>query len=129
MLTRPLLLHFKNSAGSVAAAGSGKSRGKNGKAAAASDRGGGGGRGNKGRLTEAEEDEQLLKSAQSKRRVIRLDKQPENLAPICKMHPYQLEGLNWLIKLHDNGINGVLADEMCVPDSPILFRHLLLRHH
>jgi SWI/SNF-related matrix-associated actin-dependent regulator of chromatin subfamily A member 5 len=69
-------------------------------------------RGKKGRLTEAEEDEQLLKSAQSKRRVIRLEKQPTNLSPICKMHPYQLEGLNWLIKLHDHGINGVLADEM-----------------
>jgi SWI/SNF-related matrix-associated actin-dependent regulator of chromatin subfamily A member 5 len=105
------LLYTPTFAGSVAAAGSSK-RGKSGKPAA-SDRGGG--RGNKGRLTEAEEDEQLLKSAQSKRRVIRLDKQPECLAPICKMHPYQLEGLNWLIKLHDNGINGVLADEMCVP--------------
>jgi len=72
----------------------------------------GGSRGKKGRLTEAEEDEQLLKSAQSKRRVIRLDKQPSNLSPQCKMHPYQLEGLNWLIKLHDHQINGVLADEM-----------------
>lgn len=28
------------------------------------------------------------------------------------MRPYQLEGLNWMIKLHDNGINGILADEM-----------------
>lgn len=28
------------------------------------------------------------------------------------MHPYQLEGLNWLIKLHDHGISGILADEM-----------------
>lgn len=25
---------------------------------------------------------------------------------------YQLEGLNWLIKLNENGINGILADEM-----------------
>jgi SWI/SNF-related matrix-associated actin-dependent regulator of chromatin subfamily A member 5 len=74
--------------------------------------GAGGSRGKKGRMTEAEEDEQLLKSAQSKRRVVRLDKQPSNLSEICKMHPYQLEGLNWLIKLHDHGINGVLADEM-----------------
>ena len=63
-------------------------------------------------MTEAEEDAQLLKSAQSKRRTIRLDKQPSNLASHCKMHPYQLEGLNWLIKLHDHGINGILADEM-----------------
>lgn len=72
----------------------------------------GGSRGKKGRMTEAEEDAQLLKSAQSKRRTVRLDKQPSNLSPQCKMHPYQLEGLNWLIKLHDHGINGILADEM-----------------
>jgi SNF2 family DNA or RNA helicase len=23
-----------------------------------------------------------------------------------------MEGLNWLIRLHDNNINGILADEM-----------------
>lgn len=63
-------------------------------------------------MTEAEEDEQMLKSAQSKRRVVRVDKQPSILAAHCKMHPYQLEGLNWLIKLHCSGINGILADEM-----------------
>ncbi len=63
-------------------------------------------------MTEAEEDAQLLKSAQSKRRIIRVDKQPSNLSPHCNMHPYQLEGLNWLIKLHDHGINGILADEV-----------------
>jgi SWI/SNF-related matrix-associated actin-dependent regulator of chromatin subfamily A member 5 len=71
-----------------------------------------GSRGKKGRLTEAEEDARLLKAAQSKRHTIRLDKQPSNLASHCKMHAYQLEGLNWLIKLHDHGINGILADEM-----------------
>jgi len=63
-------------------------------------------------MTEEEEDAQLLASAQSKRRVVRLDHQPKCLAPNCKMHPYQLEGLNWMIKLHDHGINGILADEM-----------------
>lgn len=72
-----------------------------------------GGRGaKKGRMTEAQEDAQLMKTAQSHRRTIRLDKQPSNLASHCKMHAYQLEGLNWLIKLHDHGINGILADEM-----------------
>jgi hypothetical protein len=29
-----------------------------------------------------------------------------------KMREYQLQGLNWLIHLYDNGINGILADEM-----------------
>lgn len=28
------------------------------------------------------------------------------------MRKYQLDGLNWLIHLFDNGINGILADEM-----------------
>ncbi|OXB61298.1 UNVERIFIED_CONTAM: hypothetical protein H355_012357 [Colinus virginianus] len=30
----------------------------------------------------------------------------------CPPKPYQLEGLNWLIQLHERGMNGVLADEM-----------------
>lgn len=65
------------------------------------------------RMTEEEEDSQMLKTAQSKRLgIVRLDKQPSILAKTCKMHPYQLEGLNWMIKLHDHGINGILADEM-----------------
>jgi SWI/SNF-related matrix-associated actin-dependent regulator of chromatin subfamily A member 5 len=29
-----------------------------------------------------------------------------------EMRDYQIHGLNWLIKLYDNGINGILADEM-----------------
>ena len=73
-----------------------------------------GSRGKTGRLTEAEEDEQMLKSAQSKRRTIRLDKQPGNIGKGYNLHKYQLEGLNWMIKLHDSGINGILADEVSV---------------
>jgi SWI/SNF-related matrix-associated actin-dependent regulator of chromatin subfamily A member 5 len=83
-----------------------------GSVAAAAGKGKGGNRGKKGRLTEAEEDAQMLKSAQSERHTIRVTKQPSILAPTCKMHPYQLEGLNFLVKLHDHGINGILADEM-----------------
>eukprot|EP00923_Selenidium_pygospionis_P045656 GHVN01078873.1.p1 GENE.GHVN01078873.1~~GHVN01078873.1.p1 ORF type:complete len:913 (+),score=165.91 GHVN01078873.1:262-3000(+) len=29
-----------------------------------------------------------------------------------KLKPYQMEGLNWLINLHEGGLNGILADEM-----------------
>ena len=29
-----------------------------------------------------------------------------------QMQPYQLEGLNWMIRLYDHGMNGILADEM-----------------
>jgi hypothetical protein len=28
------------------------------------------------------------------------------------MRDYQIRGLNWLISLYENGINGILADEM-----------------
>ena len=28
------------------------------------------------------------------------------------MREYQIQGLNWLVHLYDNGINGILADEM-----------------
>ena len=73
----------------------------------------GSGRGTKkGRLSEAEEDARMLKSADSRRRIIRVDQQPSLISKACKMHDYQMEGLNWLIKLHDHGINGILADEM-----------------
>jgi SWI/SNF-related matrix-associated actin-dependent regulator of chromatin subfamily A member 5 len=65
------------------------------------------------RMTEAEEDAQMLKSAASKRRgIVRLDHQPSLLASHCKMRKYQLEGLNWMIHLHDHGIHGILADEV-----------------
>lgn len=29
-----------------------------------------------------------------------------------EMRDYQIRGLNWLISLFENGINGILADEM-----------------
>jgi hypothetical protein len=32
-----------------------------------------------------------------------------------KMRDYQVQGLNWMISLHHNGINGILADEMVSP--------------
>lgn len=35
-----------------------------------------------------------------------------------KMRDYQLAGLNWLIRLYENGINGILADEMVCVELP-----------
>jgi SWI/SNF-related matrix-associated actin-dependent regulator of chromatin subfamily A member 5 len=29
------------------------------------------------------------------------------------MRDYQLEGLNWMIRLQENGVNGILADGTC----------------
>jgi SNF2 family DNA or RNA helicase len=34
-----------------------------------------------------------------------------------KMRDYQLQGLNWMVSLHHNGINGILADEMVRPGA------------
>lgn len=33
------------------------------------------------------------------------------------MRDYQLAGLNWLIRLYENGINGILADEMVMIEN------------
>lgn len=46
-----------------------------------------------------------------------VDKLPEAMQPKCipehlKLSPYQLVGLNWLILMHNKGINAILADEM-----------------
>ncbi|KAL3096922.1 hypothetical protein niasHS_002638 [Heterodera schachtii] len=64
------------------------------------------------RMTEKEEDEQLLQQS------VRSDDSPfifENSPPFIKngeMRDYQVRGLNWLIQLEHNRINGILADEM-----------------
>ncbi|KFG60409.1 SWI2/SNF2 ISWI-like SANT [Toxoplasma gondii RUB] len=42
--------------------------------------------------------------------ITRLSTHPSILR--CPPKPYQLEGLNWLIQLHERGMNGILADEM-----------------
>jgi SNF2 family DNA or RNA helicase len=40
-----------------------------------------------------------------------LTAQPSTLSH-GKMRQYQLEGLNWMIRLQENGVNGILANEM-----------------
>ncbi|CAI5731954.1 unnamed protein product [Hyaloperonospora brassicae] len=44
-------------------------------------------------------------------RYTRITQQPSSIR-FGTMKPYQLEGLNWMIRLHDSGVNGILADEM-----------------
>jgi SWI/SNF-related matrix-associated actin-dependent regulator of chromatin subfamily A member 5 len=63
------------------------------------------------RLSEEVEDKYLMKISQTKSRVVRLMGQPASIVG-GTMRPYQIEGLNWMIRLHENGINGILADEM-----------------
>ncbi|KAJ1628926.1 SNF2 family N-terminal domain-containing protein [Pavlovales sp. CCMP2436] len=72
------------------------------------------GRRKKGRMTEKQEDALLLQTADNEEVAhtpgTRLTVQPKSVTG--KMRPYQLEGLNWLVRLFDNGVNGILADEM-----------------
>uniref|UniRef100_A0ACD5TXA2 Uncharacterized protein n=1 Tax=Avena sativa TaxID=4498 RepID=A0ACD5TXA2_AVESA len=64
------------------------------------------------KVTEEEEDEEYLKEedASASAGGTRLLSQPSCING--KMRDYQLAGLNWLIRLYENGINGILADEM-----------------
>ncbi|KAK7245702.1 hypothetical protein RIF29_40551 [Crotalaria pallida] len=63
------------------------------------------------KVTEEEEDEEYLKEEEDgAANNTRLVTQPSCIQG--KMRDYQLAGLNWLIRLYENGINGILADEM-----------------
>ncbi|KAJ8431163.1 hypothetical protein Cgig2_030102 [Carnegiea gigantea] len=62
------------------------------------------------KVTEEEEDEEYLKEEEAGAASTRLLTQPSCIQG--KMRDYQLAGLNWLIRLYENGINGILADEM-----------------
>jgi len=43
--------------------------------------------------------------------ILKIDKQPHTLVS-GQMRDYQLEGLNWLFKLYQANLNGILADDM-----------------
>ncbi|KAH0905115.1 hypothetical protein HID58_044618 [Brassica napus] len=65
------------------------------------------------KVTEEEEDEEYLKEEEDGLAAsgnTRLLTQPSCIQG--KLRDYQLAGLNWLIRLYENGINGILADEM-----------------
>ena len=64
------------------------------------------------RMTEQEEDDEILNDLNhSKKTQISFDESP-HFVKNGKMRDYQVRGLNWMISLHENGINGILADEM-----------------
>jgi len=67
----------------------------------------------KGRKTEAEEDAELLEGEgkQGKTAAMQFRESPAFIEG-GKMRDYQVRGLNWMINMEHNGINGVLADEM-----------------
>ena len=74
----------------------------------------------KGRMSEKEEDDVMLHSLEDE-----ADSAPVSYPPLTeqpvnitgKMRAYQLEGLNWMIRLYDSGVSGILADEMGLGQS------------
>ncbi len=71
------------------------------------------GKGRHGGTTEENEDAELLadETANGELAGHRLQVQPSIITG-GKLREYQMQGLNWMIHLYDNGINGILADEM-----------------
>ena len=75
----------------------------------------------RGRMKEEDEDRRMMQMAQKGLNVVRLTKQPRNITG--SMRAYQLEGLNWMIKLHDNTrprqiwkvFAQDLQEDICVP--------------
>lgn len=60
-----------------------------------------------------------LASAQAKDAALRAGSkpifvQPANLANDCVLKDYQLAGVRWMASLYENGVSGILADEMGV---------------
>jgi SWI/SNF-related matrix-associated actin-dependent regulator of chromatin subfamily A member 5 len=63
------------------------------------------------RMTEEEEDQELLTASKKSLNLIRFEENPSYIK-FGQMRDYQIRGLNWMISLAENGINGILADEM-----------------
>lgn len=67
---------------------------------------------NRHRKTEQEEDEELLAEENiTASSSYRFEESPAYITA-GEMRDYQIRGLNWMISLYENGINGILADEM-----------------
>lgn len=64
------------------------------------------------RKTEKEEDEELLKEGDEEEESAFVFNESPAYVKGGKMRDYQVQGLNWMISLYHNGINGILADEM-----------------
>ncbi|KAF2432908.1 chromatin-remodeling complex ATPase-like protein [Tothia fuscella] len=63
------------------------------------------------RKTENEEDAELIREEKHGRNETIFRESPAFIQG-GEMRDYQVQGLNWLVSLHENGISGILADEM-----------------
>lgn len=64
-----------------------------------------------GRMSEKDEDAAMLAAGTAKTKAfVQFSENPPYI--VGKMRDYQLRGLNWMIELNHNGVNGILADEM-----------------
>jgi ATP-dependent DNA helicase len=81
-------------------------------------KGEGKGRGSKKTKKDNGDSADALQSAQLKDANIRKEgkkiifTQPPNLSKGCVLKDYQLEGVRWLASLFENGVSGILADEV-----------------
>ena len=77
-------------------------------------------------MTEKEEDELYMKqqAAEQEEVIVRVTKeQTKGFIGHGEMRDYQVEGLNWIVRLYHRGLNGILADEMVrivPPSRPVL---------
>ncbi|KAG7192109.1 uncharacterized protein KQ657_002471 [Scheffersomyces spartinae] len=71
-----------------------------------------GGNNHRGRKNEREEDQELIKEddADDYGAITEFTESPGYING--QLRPYQIQGLNWLINLHENNLSGILADEM-----------------
>jgi SWI/SNF-related matrix-associated actin-dependent regulator of chromatin subfamily A member 5 len=63
------------------------------------------------RMTEKEEDEELMEQSKKTDTVFTFQKSPWYITG-GELRDYQIRGLNWMVQLQHNSINGILADEM-----------------
>jgi hypothetical protein len=74
--------------------------------------------GNKKKTSKKNSNGETLKSVCAKDAQVRaggcktIFTQPPNLADGCFLKDYQLEGVRWLASLFENGVSGILADEV-----------------
>ena len=72
----------------------------------------GGATGDRRRRTEQEEDAELIREEKHPTHEENFFRESPGFIKGGVMREYQVQGLNWLIDLHENGLSGILADEM-----------------